>query len=304
MSMSSETYRSGFIAIVGRPNVGKSTLTNALVGQKISITTHKPQTTRHQILGIKTSDDWQMLFVDTPGFHLGQNKAINQYMNKAALAALQDVDLVLMVLQAGTWTDEDQALLKKLSNVAAPVIAVVNKVDLVPDKTKLLPYLENLNSEYAFATLVPLSAAKRQGIDVLQQEIVERLPLGHPYYDEEQITDKSLRFLAAERIREKLFLTLHDELPYALTVEIEEFVEEAKINRISAVIWVEKPGHKGIVIGKKGENLKLVGRMARESMEGLFDKKVFLQLWVKVKAGWSDDERALQSLGYFDANDK
>jgi GTP-binding protein Era len=296
-------HKSGYAAIVGRPNVGKSTLLNAMVGQKISIITHKPQTTRHRILGICSRPDSQIIFVDTPGFHLDQSHAINRYMNKAALSALHDVDVILFVVEAGRWTREDEALMEKLKAQQQPVIAVINKVDAVADKTQLLLEIERINQLMKFEAIVPVSARKEKGLDVLNSLILERLPVAHPYYDAEQVTDRSLRFLAAEEIREKLFLHVHAELPYALTVEIDEFVEDEKLYRIRATIWVEKKSHKGMVIGQNGALLKRVGTEARESLQHSFGRKIFLELWVKVKEGWSDDERALQSLGYHNTSE-
>lgn len=300
MSKAPSDFKSGYIAIVGRPNVGKSTLLNTLVGQKISITTHKPQTTRHRILGIKTTERYQMIFVDTPGFHLGETRAINRYMNRAALSALHGVDIVLFVVEAGRWKTEDQSLLDKIPVDQAPVIAIVNKVDSVSDKRELLPFMATLAQRFAFHALLPVSARKGEGLNQLEKLIDGCLPQAPAYFDADQITDKSLRFLAAEIIRERLYLAMQQELPYSLTVEIEAFSEEPNINNISAVIWVEKTSHKGMVIGKRGAGLKAVGQAARKAMEELFDKKVFLQLWVKVKSDWSDDERALRSLGYQD----
>lgn len=299
-STTSSDFKSGYIAIVGRPNVGKSTLLNTLVGQKISITTHKPQTTRHKILGIKTTEQYQMVFVDTPGFHLGETRAINKYMNRAALSALHEVDAILFVVEAGRWKAEDQSLLEKIPEGRAPVIVVVNKVDTVNDKKELLPFMAELAGRFTFHSLLPVSARNGDGLDRLEKIVGDCLPQAPAFFDADQITDKSQRFLAAEIIREKLYLALQQELPYALTVEIEAFSEEPEINNISAVIWVEKSSHKGMVIGKRGAGLKAVGQAARKAMEELFEKKVFLQLWVKVKSDWSDDERALRSLGYQD----
>ena len=293
-------HKSGYAAIVGRPNVGKSTLLNAMVGQKISIITHKPQTTRHRILGIYSRPDAQIIFVDTPGFHLKQSHAINRYMNKAALSALHDVDVILFVVEAGRWTREDAALAEKLREQAQPVIAVINKVDAVADKRELLQEIERLNALMKFEAIVPISARSGDGLETLRSLVLERLPVAQPYFDPEQVTDRSLRFLAAEEIREKLFLYVHAELPYALTVQIEDFVEEEKLYRIRATVWVERKSHKGMVIGKEGALLKRVGTEARKSLQESFGRKIFLELWVKVKEGWSDDERALQSLGYHD----
>ncbi|PIE38682.1 MAG: GTPase Era [Gammaproteobacteria bacterium] len=293
--------RCGYVAIVGRPNVGKSTLLNHLLGQKISITSRKPQTTRHQVLGIKTEGDTQIIFVDTPGLHKAADKAINRYMNRAASAAMKDVDVIVMVVDRTAWTDEDQAVLRAVSHLSVPVILAVNKVDLLTDKNALLPHLEALNSKADFAAIVPLSALRNQQTDALEQLICERLPDSPHFFDEDQITDRSQRFLAAEIVREKIMRQLGDELPYATTVEIEEFSQEGAVLHISALILVERQGQKKILIGKGGERLRSIGIEARKDMQRLFDSKVMLKLWIKVKSGWSDDERALRSLGYDDS---
>ncbi len=302
-----DDFRCGFTAIVGRPNVGKSTLMNHILGQKISITSRKPQTTRHRILGIHSSEDYQVIFVDTPGIHLKANKAMNRYMNRAAGSSLQDVDLVLFVVEAGRWTEEDDNVLEKLKGLNLPVVLVANKVDLLKDKGELLPYIEEASKRMAFDAVVPVAALRRDNLEALEAVIRERLPKMPPIFSEEQITDRSERFLAAEIVREKLMRTLGQELPYATTVEIEQFKSEpskkekgAEMLRIAALIWVERQSQKRIVIGKNGEGLKSIGQQAREDMERLFGSKVFLQLWVKVKEGWSDDARILQSLGYKD----
>jgi GTP-binding protein Era len=295
-----KVFKGGFVTIVGRPNVGKSTLMNFILGQKVSITSHKPQTTRHRILGIKTEADYQVIYVDTPGLHLNAKKAVNRYMNRAASSSLADVDLILFVLEAGRWTDEDENVLKQLKMAAAPVVAVINKVDRISDKGQLLPFLAELSERMSFAEVVPLSALKGDNIEALEKEIVRRLPAGVAMYPEDQITDRSQRFLAAELVREKLMRRLDQEIPYSLTVEIEQFKEEEGRLAIGALIWVERESHKRIVIGKGGAMLKEVGREARLDMAELFGQKVFLQLWVKVKEGWSNDERALRSLGYQD----
>lgn len=300
MLTQSPEHKSGYAAIVGRPNVGKSTLLNAMVGQKISIITHKAQTTRHRILGICSRPDSQIIFVDTPGFHLKQSHAINRYMNKTALSALHDVDVILYMVEAGRWTAEDAALVEKLQAQAKPVIAVINKVDAIGDKKQLLQEIDRLNQLMKFHAIVPISARLGDGLETLKSLVLERLPVAQPYFDSEQVTDRSLRFLAAEEIREKLFLYVHAELPYALTVQIDDFVEEEKLYRIRATVWVERKSHKGMVIGKEGALLKRVGTEARKALQDSFGRKIFLELWVKVKEGWSDDERALQSLGYHD----
>jgi GTP-binding protein Era len=293
-------YRSGFVAIVGRPNVGKSTLMNHILGQKISITSSKPQTTRHRILGIKTSDDSQVIYVDTPGVHLNAKKAMNRYMNRAATTSLEEAELILFLVEATTWNEEDENVLNRLKSIKTPVVLVVNKVDRVKDKEELLPVLQELSQKMEFASVIPLSALKGSNIHELEKLVYERLPEAPPMFPEEYVTDRSERFLAAELVREKLMRSLGKELPYATTVEIESFKEEDGMLRIHALIWVERKSQKRIVIGKGGEKLKEVGKQARIDMEKLFGTKVFLQLWVKVKEGWSDNERILSSLGYKD----
>lgn len=292
--------RCGFVAIVGRPNVGKSTLLNRIVGQKVSITSHRPQTTRHRILGIKTEGETQYVYVDTPGMHLGATSAINRFMNRAASSALADVDVVLFVVEALRWTDEDQNVATRLADSPVPVMLVVNKVDALKDKGALLPYLEQVAGKGEFAEIVPVSAGTGVGVADLERLVARRLPEGVQYFPEDQITDRSERFLAAELVREKLMRMLRQELPYALTVEIEHFKEHEGVLHVDAVIWVERKGQKAIVIGKGGATLKEVGKQARMEMERMFGSKVFLKLWVKVKEGWADDERVLKSLGYSD----
>lgn len=292
--------RCGYVAIVGRPNVGKSTLLNYLLGQKISITSRKPQTTRHQVLGIKTEGADQIVFVDTPGLHKAAGKAINRYMNRAATSAIKDVDLVLMVVDRTAWTEEDDMVLQQVVQSGLPTILVVNKVDLLEDKAELLPHLETLAKKAEFASIVPLSALRRHNIDELEAEILGYMPESVHLFPEDQITDRSQRFLAAEIVREKIMRQLGDELPYAVTVEIEDFSQDGNVLHISALILVETKGQKKIVIGDGGSRLRAIGTEARTDMEPLFDSKVMLRLWVKVKSGWSDDERALRSLGYED----
>jgi GTP-binding protein Era len=296
----SPVSRCGYVAIVGRPNVGKSTLLNYLLRQKISITSRKPQTTRHQVLGIKTDGPNQVIFVDTPGLHKSAGKAINRYMNRAATAAIKDVDLVLLVVDRTAWTDEDEMVLQQVLQSGLPTILVVNKVDLLADKSELLPHLEVLAAKAEFAAILPLSALQRHNIEELESEILNFLPESVHLFPEDQITDRSQRFLAAEIVREKIMRQLGDELPYAVTVEIEDFSQDGNVLHISALILVETKGQKKIVIGEGGARLRAIGTEARTDMEPLFDSKVMLRLWVKVKAGWSDDERALRSLGYED----
>jgi len=296
--VSTDKFRCGFVALVGRPNVGKSTILNRLVGQKISITSRRPQTTRHRILGIKTDKHQQIVFVDTPGLHAKQPRAMNRYLNRAAVDILADVDVVVFVVDATRWQDDDDWVLEKLKNLSCPVIAAVNKVDRLGDKAALLPQLQMLADKHAFAEIIPLSAKTGDQLQTLEAAVRQRLPESPPFYAEDQVTDRSERFLAAELVREKLFRKLGEEVPYGLTVEIERFKEENKVLHIYALIWVEKASQKPIVIGNKGQLLKDVGREARQDMQQAFGQKVFLQLWVKVKEGWADDERALRSLGY------
>ncbi|KPK37078.1 MAG: GTPase Era [Gammaproteobacteria bacterium SG8_47] len=298
--MTTTSYRSGYVAIVGRPNVGKSTLLNHILGQKISITSRKPQTTRHRIRGIKTTATAQAVYVDTPGIHHHQSRAMNRLMNRAAAAALADVHVVVMVVEAMAWQDDDDLALSEVSKSGQPVILVVNKVDKVADKSKLLPFLESCASRGSFAEVIPVSAFRAEDVARVEAAVARLLPEGPAEFPEDQVTDRSLRFIAAELVREKLMRRLGQEVPYQLTVEIEEFSEGPELTRIGAVIWVEKRNQKGIVIGAGGERLKQVGQEARQELEQLMDTKVFLRLWVKVKEGWSDDLKALHSLGYDD----
>jgi GTP-binding protein Era len=293
-------FRCGFAAIIGRPNVGKSTLLNRIVGQKLTITSSRPQTTRHKILGIKTLPQGQVVYVDTPGLHRAGKSAINRYMNRTAKSALADVDVVLWVIEALRWTDEDQDILTALAVTEAPVIVVVNKVDKASDKTALLPFLDELAHKREFTEIIPLSARSGDNVERLESLVMSFMPEGEAFFPEDQVTDRSERFLAAELLREKLMRRLGEELPYAVTVQIEEFSEQNGVLHIHAVIWVEKESQKAIVIGKGGEVLKEIGRRARISMEQTFDAKVFLKTWVRVKESWSEDERLLRQLGYDD----
>lgn len=296
-----DDQRCGFVAIVGRPNVGKSTLMNNILGQKLSITSRKPQTTRHQIVGIKTEGDVQAVYVDTPGLHKDQDKAINRYMNKAASSALRDVDVVVFIIDRTAWTEEDQIVFDKVQGAKCPVVLVINKIDQLEDKESLLPHLAELSQKMDFLDIVPISAKNGTSVDRLEAVINEQLPKSMHFYPEDQVTDRSSRFLAAELVREKLMRNLGDEIPYGTTVEIEEFRRsETGTLIISALILVERQGQKRIVIGDKGAKIKGIGRDARLDMERMFDSKVMLNLWVKVRSNWSDDERALRSLGYND----
>lgn len=296
--MADETLHCGFVALAGRPNVGKSSILNRLIGEKVSIVSRKPQTTRHQVLGIHQLPDAQIVYVDTPGLHGDARRAMNRYMNRTATTVLADVDVVVFVVEALQWTEDDELVLERIRSSGTPAIAAVNKVDRVEDKALLLPYLQELSQRHEFAEIVPVSARKGTGLDALEQLLKDGLPLSEPYYPREQLTDRGERFRAAELVREQLMRHLGQELPYATTVEIEQFQRDGALLRIAAVIWVERPGQKAIVIGRQGSLLKRIGQEARREMERVFQSKVFLQSWVKVREGWSDDERALRSLGY------
>ncbi len=289
--------RSGYIAIVGRPNVGKSTLLNRLVGEKISIVSRKAQTTRHRITGIVTQPDAQYVFVDTPGFQTKYANALNRAMNRGVTQTLSDVDLVLFVIEAGRYDAKDQAVVRLLPK-DRPVILVVNKTDQFKDRNELLPFLAKVSADHDYAAIVPVSATKGRQTDQLLAEARKHLPNDCLMFPEDDLTDKSERFLAAEYIREKVFRLLGDELPYSTTVEVEKFEVEGELRRIFAAIVVDREGHKAIVIGKGGESLKRIASEARQDMERLFGNKVYLEIWVKVKSGWNDDERLLKSLGY------
>lgn len=293
--------RCGYVAIIGRPNVGKSTLLNHLLGKKLSITSRKPQTTRHRILGVKTIGDTQILYVDTPGLHKKMPRQINRYMNRVARAALHDVDVILFVVDALSWTDDDIAIAKLLEKIEKPVVVAINKIDQQKSKEKLLPLIEKLSQEYQFKTIIPISALQNMQLDNLENTLIELLPKDVHYYPDDQFTDRSDAFVATEIIREKLTRFLGQEVPYALTVTIEAMEETEEIIKIAAIIWVERDGQKAIVIGKEGASLKKIGQSAREDMEIFFDKKVFVQIWVKVKSGWSDDKRSLSEFGYEDS---
>ncbi|CAA0087352.1 GTPase Era [Zhongshania aliphaticivorans] len=292
--------RCGFVAIVGRPNVGKSTLLNHILGQKLSITSRKPQTTRHQVLGIKTEGESQVIYVDTPGLHLKEEKALNRYMNRAASSAIKDVDLVLFVVDRDRWTDDDELVLRNLKNAQCPIVLVINKVDRLEDKGKILPLIESLQARHGFDDVVPVSALRGHNREELETVISHFLPENEHMYPEDQITDRSERFLASELVREKIMRQLGEEIPYSMTVEIEEFKASSRLLEISALILVERDGQKKIIIGEGGSRLRQIGTEARKDMEIAFDNKVMLRLWVKVKSGWADDERALRSLGYND----
>jgi len=294
----SNNFRCGYVALVGRPNVGKSTLLNRILGQKISITSRRPQTTRHRVLGIKTQETAQLIYVDTPGIHDYSGRAMNRHMNRTASSALLDVDVVVFLVDGLKWTQDDDLVLEKLASVDCPVILAVNKIDLLANRDELLPRLQDLSGKYTFEQVIPVSATKGDNVTVLESAVEALLPQAPAMFPEDQVTDRSVRFLAAELVREKLFRKLGRELPYGLTVEIESFKSEPGIAHIHALIWVERMSQKKIVIGKQGRLLKEVGIEARKDIEALIEGKVNLKLWVKVKEGWADDERALRSLGY------
>ena len=307
--MTDSPHRAGHVAVLGRPNVGKSTLINALVGTKVSIVSPRPQTTRHRMLGIATFPEGQLVLVDTPGIHADKGKAtasaMHRMMNRAARGALEGVDAALLVVRAGQWSDEDTLAYQALSGAGVPTVLVVNQVDRFPDKATLLPFLATVSEGRDFAAIVPLSALKRSGLPSLVKAVLPLLPEQGNLYDEDEITDRSQRFLAGELVREQLMRQLGAELPYATTVEIERFEEEPSpkagaMYRIGAVIWVERDGQKAIVIGKGGARLREIGTKARQQMERMFGAKVFLETWVRVREGWSDDEAALKAFGYSD----
>lgn len=301
MNDNASNTHAGLIAIVGRPNVGKSTLLNAMLGQKISITSKKPQTTRHRILGILTEENKQAILVDTPGLHSEEKRAINRLMNRAASSSIAEVELIVFLVEGTHWTEDDELVLTKVKQSGAPCILVVNKTDNISDKDELLPHLQKLGAMHDFRDIVPISASKGHGVDTISNLCLSALPEGEFWFDEDQITDRSSRFMASEIIREKLIRFTGDELPYSTTVEIEQFKMDSKgIIHINALVLVERESQKRMVIGNKGERLKTIGQEARRDMENLFDSQVFLETWVKVKSGWADDERALRSLGYGD----
>jgi len=304
---SEHSYRCGSVAVVGRPNVGKSTLVNALVGAKVSIVSNRPQTTRHRLLGIATLEGGQLLLVDTPGLHRGEGRfkasAMSRVMNRTVRGAVEDVDAALMVVEAGRWDEEDTLVFDVLRAGGIPVVLAVNKVDRLKDKAALLPFLARVSEGREFAAIHPVSALKRKGLETLARDLLKLVPEAPPAYEEDEITDRSQRFLAAELLREQLMRQLGDELPYATTVEIERFAVDTtqkggELLRIGAVVWVEREGQKPIVIGKGGERLRGIGSKARQQMERLFGCKVFLETWVRVREGWSDDEAALKAFGY------
>ncbi|AZI14734.1 GTPase Era [Avibacterium paragallinarum] len=295
-----ETY-CGFIAIVGRPNVGKSTLLNKILGQKISITSRKAQTTRHRIVGIQTEGAYQAIYVDTPGLHIEEKRAINRLMNRAASSAIGDVDLIIFVVDGTHWNEDDEMVLNKLRRAKAPVVLAINKIDNIKDKEALLPFITEISQKFEFKAIVPISAQRGNNVQELEKIVRQSLRKGVHHFPEDYVTDRSQRFMASEIIREKLMRFMGEELPYSVTVEIEQFkTNERGTYEINGLILVEREGQKKMVIGHQGQKIKVIGTEARADMERLFDNKVHLELWVKVKSGWADDERGLRSLGYMD----
>jgi GTP-binding protein Era len=296
--LSSDTaHRFATVAVVGRPNVGKSTLLNALIGYRLCITASKPQTTRHRLLGVLTRPQAQLAFLDTPGMHRGQTRALNRALNRTAKAAADEADLSVWVLDVLNRNEEDEAVGELLKRQGKPLVIALNKIDRFADKAALLPMLTELQERYAPVAIVPISALKNKGIDQLRDTLIRLAPVGEPQFEEDDITDRSEKFLAAERVREQVVRLLRDELPFSTTVEIENFKREGNLLRLAAVIWVEREGQKAIVIGKGGAQLKTIGTQARQSLEGLFSCKVHLETWVRVRENWSDDERALKRFG-------
>jgi GTP-binding protein Era len=288
----------GYIALVGRPNVGKSTLLNRILQQKLSITSRKPQTTRHSILGIRTEGDYQFVYVDTPGIHQGSKKTMNRMMNKTATSTLRDVDAVAFVVDGTHWQDEDEYVLSLVKKVPVPCFLVVNKVDKIADKVQLLPWIEEINKRHTFTDIIPLSAKTGVQVETLHQCLQKVLPESPHFFAHDQLTDRPTRFLCAELLREKVFRLCGQELPYSTTVDIESYKDEGTLVRIHALILVDRDNHKRMIIGDKGAKLKEMASSARIDMEQLLGKKVFLQCWCKVKSGWSDNERLLKQLGY------
>lgn len=295
-----EKFRTGYVSIIGRPNVGKSTLLNYFLEQKLSIVSRKPQTTRWNLLGIKTTEESQIIFIDTPGLQKDPKLALNHHMNREVSNTLNHIDIILFVVEASKWNELDSNVIELLKKSSAEkVFLVLNKVDKVPDKNDLLSFIDNVSKEHRFDEVVPISAVKGTGIKELELAIIKKLPIAPALFPEDQITDRSERFFAAEFVREKLMTRLSDELPYNLSITIEEFKEKNNVLHIHAYIWVERKGQKSIVIGKEGSVLKAVGKEARKDLEEMFEKKVNLKTWVKVKKKWTDSEQALKQLGYF-----
>lgn len=291
-------FRAGFVAVAGRPNVGKSTLVNAMVGRKVSIVTPKPQTTRRRILGVKTLPQAQIIFVDTPGLHSGENRAINRSMNRSAVTAAGEADLCLLVVEALHWGEEDEIALRRLGALGRPLGLVVNKIDQARPREKLLPFMQEMAGRHDFKFMVPVSAYRAENLKELEKLLVDNLPDSPMLFPEEQVTDQDEALRASEFVREQLIIALREEVPYSVAVQVDECIMDGSMLRITATIWVEREGQKAIVIGQGGALLKQVGKAARLEMEREFRHKVFLRMWVKVRENWADDERALATLGF------
>lgn len=298
--MNDVIYRSGFVALIGRPNAGKSTLLNRLLGQKLAITSRRPHTTRHQLLGIHTTKDYQMVFVDTPGMHDGKQNSMNRYINRTARASLLGVDAVVVLISPRGWTDADRSVLEAATREGVPVIVAINKIDTLEDRESLLPLLSETSDMFGDSVkeVVPISALKGDNLDRLEQALLSYLPLQPALFPEDQVTDRSLRFMASEFVREQIFRQLGQEVPHATAVSIESWKDEPKLVHIEAIIWVERSGQKAIIIGKKGARLKEIGSEARKNLQELVGKKINLQLWVKVRENWRDNEAVLRNLGF------
>jgi GTP-binding protein Era len=298
--MTDVTYRSGFVALIGRPNAGKSTLLNRLLGQKLAITSRRPHTTRHLLLGIHTTKDYQIVFVDTPGMHDGKQNSMNRYINRTARASLLGVDAVVVLISPRGWTDADRSVLEAATREGVPVIVAINKIDTLEDREALLPLLSETSDMFGDSVkeVVPISALKGDNLDRLEQALLKYLPLQPALFPEDQVTDRSLRFMASEFVREQIFRQLGQEVPHATAVSIESWKDEPKLVHIEAIIWVERSGQKAIIIGKKGARLKEIGSEARKNLQQLVGKKINLQLWVKVRENWRDNEAALRNLGF------
>ena len=291
-------HRCGFVTVVGRPNVGKSTLVNRIVGRKLSITSSRPQTTRHRILGVVTCDTSQVIFVDTPGIHRGRRRALNRYMNRVATRSLVGVDLVLLVVEASGWVPDDDHILDAVAAESVPAVLVLNKIDRIKSREGILPVLADTARRHDFAAMVPVCARTGENLEHLRSVVESYMPVAPPVFAQEQFTDRSESFLVAEIVREKLIRRLGQELPHRLTVEIERFVEQRRRTLVNVLVWVERRQHKAIVIGKDGGRIKDAGTAARLEISRMLGRPVHLEIWVKVREGWSDDERALQSLGF------
>ena len=300
MTEQQRQYRCGWAAIVGRPNIGKSTLLNKIIGQKVSIISRRPQTTRHRILGVLTRDDYQLVLVDTPGIHKSESSYLNRVFNRAASSSLETVDVNLMLIDARGWHEDDEKVLKLIKQNQSKTLLLINKIDVLKDKTQLLPLIEHGRQKYSFDEMIPISAQTGAGVDTILKTIGEYLPQGQADFPQDMVTDRTFRFMASELVREQIFQQLGEELPYTSAVQIEEFEQTENLDRISVLIWVDKDSHKPIFLGQNGQRLKKIGTRARRQMEQCFGKKVYLQLWVKVKEGWAESDLSLRTLGYLE----